>query len=286
MGGWRRKIRNHLVLMRPINIAMVGAAVIVGEVVALHRLPGHLEALLGFFTGLFISASSMVLNDCFDVEVDRINEPGRPLPSGEVNLQAAFASALLWASLGLLSSIFLGPSNFIIASTFWVIAIVYNWRGKEAGLLGNLMVSTSVAIPYIYGGVAVEEGIDGVIIIFFLTSLLANMGREVAKGIVDLEGDRMKGLRTVATSHGIEAASKLSSLFLLAAIVFSWLPSILAWLGSVYTALILTADVAIAYPACKILLNGGREEARRVKDEMLVGMLLGLIAFLVGSVAS
>ena len=40
---------------------------------------------LGFVTGFAICAFSMVVNDYYDIEVDRVNQPTRPLPSGQVS---------------------------------------------------------------------------------------------------------------------------------------------------------------------------------------------------------
>jgi len=59
-----------------------GICVVAGEMLALGRLPTVAEALLGFLTGFFISGSAMISNDYFDLGVDRINRPERPLPSG------------------------------------------------------------------------------------------------------------------------------------------------------------------------------------------------------------
>ena len=69
-------------ILRPVNCAMIGFAVIVGIFVSKPQTL-HLESLvLGFVTGFAICAYSMVINDYYDIEVDRVNQPSRPLPSG------------------------------------------------------------------------------------------------------------------------------------------------------------------------------------------------------------
>ncbi|MFQ5711203.1 MAG: UbiA family prenyltransferase [Candidatus Geothermarchaeales archaeon] len=282
MNAIAQKIRDHASLMRPINSTAIGMAVIAGEIVALGVLPAPKEAMLGFLTGFFVSSSSMVFNDYFDVEVDRVNAPNRPLPSGRMHLREALTAGFSWASMGILCSIFLGPVNLLIAVVFWAVAILYNSLGKATGLMGNFMVSVSVAIPYVFGGAAVGRPLDSVIVMFFSISLLANMGREVAKGIMDVEGDAARGIKTVALRHGVSMASKLTSIFLFASIILSWLPYVFGWLGIPYLIFIAVADVVIAHSGIRVLSKRGSKEIGSIKAEILVGMFLGLLAFIAG----
>ena len=62
-----------------------GVCVIVGELLASGKLPAAREMVLGFLSVFFISAASLILNDYFDIESDRINTPERPLPAGLVS---------------------------------------------------------------------------------------------------------------------------------------------------------------------------------------------------------
>ena len=87
-------LRAYFSILRPVNCAMIGFAVIVGIFVS--KPPSlHLDSLaLGFVTGFAICAYSMVINDYYDIEVDRVNQPGRPLPSGAISPGGATALAL------------------------------------------------------------------------------------------------------------------------------------------------------------------------------------------------
>ena len=80
-----------LSLIRPANSVLVGFAVIVGIAVTsknYHEI-FTLTSLLGFLTGFFISSFSMVSNDIYDLEVDRVNQPTRPIPSSKVTVGQA-----------------------------------------------------------------------------------------------------------------------------------------------------------------------------------------------------
>ncbi|MCW3981515.1 MAG: UbiA family prenyltransferase, partial [Candidatus Bathyarchaeota archaeon] len=90
-------------LIRPANCALIGLAVVVGAALAdkeaLLEQPQNL--VLGFLTGFFLTASAMAINDFYDREIDAINEPRRPIPSGAVSPNEALVLALALAFAGL-----------------------------------------------------------------------------------------------------------------------------------------------------------------------------------------
>ncbi|NTU97790.1 MAG: UbiA family prenyltransferase, partial [Chlorobiaceae bacterium] len=61
-----------------------GACVLLAELLALGGFPSPVQAVCGFLSFFCISATALILNDCFDIETDRINAPSRPLPAGLV----------------------------------------------------------------------------------------------------------------------------------------------------------------------------------------------------------
>ena len=86
-------------LFRPELPFAAGVTVLMGEIVALGGLPSAREALLGFTCAFLLSASALILNDVFDLEVDRVNAPERPIPSGAVTV---------WEAIGLSVPVTLG----------------------------------------------------------------------------------------------------------------------------------------------------------------------------------
>src|SRR5512133_3104125 len=81
----QRKILGLLRLFRFELPFTAGVCVILGELLALGKLPPAKLGILGFLSVFFISATSLILNDYFDFEIDKINAPERPLPSGLVS---------------------------------------------------------------------------------------------------------------------------------------------------------------------------------------------------------
>src|SRR6266487_6667877 len=84
------RLNAYLTLIRPPNTVMIGLAVIIGEAIAVApQLPGIQVAIFGFLTASLMMAGTMVANDVYDVEIDKVNGPQRPLPSGTVKTRDA-----------------------------------------------------------------------------------------------------------------------------------------------------------------------------------------------------
>src|SRR5260370_19732337 len=103
-----------------------------------------------------------------------------------------------------------------------VLMAYYNTRGKKTGLLGNAVVSLNVALPFFFGGLAVNS-LRPLLFIFFLLAFLANTAREVAKGLADVSGDSSKRIMTVAVTQEPQSASQLAASFFRAALLLDFL---------------------------------------------------------------
>jgi geranylgeranylglycerol-phosphate geranylgeranyltransferase len=272
-------------LMRPVNSLMVGFAVIVGAVIGggAGLLGSPVDLVLAFFTGFTLTGSAMAINDYYDRETDAINEPARPIPSGAVKPKEALILFILLTALGLASSWETGLGSLVIAASAWFVAVVYSTVGKRTGLPGNLMVSSCIALPFLYGGVTVGGSALKASLLFAVIAFLANTGREVTKGIVDLEGDRSSGVATVAVSRGPPAAAWLSALCYVSSVVFSLAPPYLGLVSLWYVPFVVVTDVGLLYLSLSLVRDPSRENSRRVKNLVRMLMVSGLFGFLAGS---
>jgi geranylgeranylglycerol-phosphate geranylgeranyltransferase len=260
---------------------MIGFAVIVGEFISSSAVPTT-AALYGFMAGFLLLAASMILNDYFDREIDAINEPSRPLPSGSVKNHEALSFALILGSLGLLAASKTGVPTLIIAIFSLAIMISYNARIKKTGLLGNVFVSMNVAVPFIYGGFAVAKP-NWTVTIFALLAFLSSVGREVVKGISDVPGDTSRGVRSIAATKGNSIAARYGAAFFLSAVALSVLPLLLGWVTYLYIPLVIICDVGFLLTSYSILSNPTPRSAKRNKKYVLLWMTFGLLAFLMGT---
>ena len=272
-----------MLLTRPVNSIMVGFAVIVGISVSAPNQLLSVPTLLGFLTGFLISSYSMIVNDCYDLEVDRINSPDRPLASGRIHPRTAGVFAGIMLTLGLISSILIGLDTFIIASVFAAIAWIYNYQGKKQMLLGNMMVAASVAIPYIYGGATVGMIEDLLLWFLALTSFLAATGREIIKTIADVNGDAARQVKSIARVYGSRIAAYAGAFFFLGAVASTVIPILVGEVGIVFTVLILIPDILFIYAAVRIIMDYSKLKALQIKKLALIGMIIGMLIFIIGA---
>jgi geranylgeranylglycerol-phosphate geranylgeranyltransferase len=276
------KIGDYIQIIRPLNCFMMGFAVLVGIIIATNsftvftRIPS--KVLLGFMTGFLLTGSSMVINDYIDVEIDRINEPDRPIPSGRISRKSALVYSIILGVLGILSSLFINIQSFVIAFVAFLVAISYNAWGKKTGLIGNMMVSFTVMIPLLFGS-TIAEVLSDRIIVFSIIIFLANTGREITKGIVDIAGDRVRKVMTLAVKYGGRTAAEYAFSFYLAAVILSFLPYLLGFSGVIYLVLVVIVDIIIVLSGLELLRHPNKLKAAKVKRRVLYAMLLGLIAF-------
>ncbi|MDH5807166.1 MAG: UbiA family prenyltransferase [Candidatus Methanomethylicaceae archaeon] len=279
-----KSIHDYIILIRPINSIMMGLAVIVGEITTINNIPKINDLIFGFLVGFFLTAKSMVLNDIVDIEIDKINAPNRPLPSGRISIESAKNYAIILIILGIFFSYIISINALLLAISAFSISIIYNFKGKKTGFIGNLMVAYCVAIPFLFGGIVVSNTINEKILIFFILALLTTTGREIIKGIADVEGDKIKGIKTLALKYGERKAAIIAIIFYLIAVAITPIPIIKNIVGFWYILLIIIVDFGFIYSSIKIMKKQNKETALEVKKESLFWMLIALLAFLIDGI--
>jgi len=278
------KIVGLIQLIRPINCAVMGVAVLVGMIVAAQTfLPDGKTALLGFITGFTFLAAANAVNDYYDRNIDAVNEPNRPIPTGVIQPKEALSYVFILSAIGFLTAFLTNIQCLAIAIVAWFLSMYYAMMGKRTGVFGNLIVSTCVALPFIYGGFAVESELSLILILFAAMAFFSTIGREITKGIVDFEGDKLQSVKTVAVLYGSRTAAATAAFFYIVAIVLSLFPWVLDKVSAWYLPLVILADVGFILSSVFLLRNYSRENARTVKRMVLVCMVTGLLAFIAGT---
>jgi len=286
-----KQLIGYIRLMRIINSVMMGIAVIVAavltEINVIHG--GYMPNLFfGFLTGFFLTAASMVINDYYDREIDAINEPTRPIPSNLVKPRNALVFAAILTILGLTAGLLTSKTArlecFLTALIFWLISVVYATFGKKTGFPGNLLVSACVSAPFIYGSLATVGAVRGRIWVFVAMVFLSNTGREITKGIVDVQGDKVQNVKTLAVLFGEQKAAKVAALFYILAVALTPIPPLLNMVSFWFIPLVTVTDLGLVTSSLKLLKDYTRENAKKVKNQVLGWFLTGLLAFIAGSV--
>lgn len=271
-------------LIRPELPFAAGICVMIGEIIAFGGFPSFPKLLLGFMWGFFLSSPAMIINDYFDIEVDKINSPNRPLPSGLIQPAAAIVLAVITTLIGMAVSAFIGRTAVLLYIIFWLVGFLYNWKLKEMGLLGNLLVSSSVAITFILGGIVVGEPWNQTIWILSLMVFLFDLGEEIAADAMDIEGDKKRNIKSIAILIGKKNALRISATLFVLMIIVSFLPVLWNLLGTSYFIIISITDIIIFFFIVKLLKSQTIEDGRSSIRGMYLCGLLGMIAIIIGNV--
>jgi geranylgeranylglycerol-phosphate geranylgeranyltransferase len=266
-------------IIRPLNCLMAGIAVLIGAAVASGDL-FTASTFLGFIVAFIAAGAGFIINDYFDFDIDSINKPARPLPSGKISLEWAHRLALLLFGAGILLSVFINALALIIAVFNSLLLYMYGRKIKKAGgIEKNLTVSYLVASPFLFGG-AVALNITPTLYLVLLAGL-ANTSREIVKDIEDFEGDRLFAA-TLPQKIGFDKSAKLAQGFMLAALLLSPLPYITGTLGKYYLFFVSIANVLFLVSSA-FLRNITVQNAKKTQRFIKLGMFLALVAFLVGT---
>jgi len=176
---------------------------------------------------LLIMCSSMILNDLFDRKVDKINNPTRPLITGEITIQEAFLSSVGLLGLAEYLSYSFLPSSLQLITQFSIIhIIVYTPFLKKILFIKNLACASIISFSVYFAGLAssmvyipTHENFK-LFSLFFILVFLGSLYNELLLDMCDFKGDRSNGIVTVPVAFGNHVSWVLSSILINTNILF------------------------------------------------------------------
>ncbi|PDV99091.1 UbiA family prenyltransferase [Candidatus Chloroploca asiatica] len=279
-----QKMKGALQLFRPELPLAAGLCVVIGQVVALGSLPALSLVGLGFGCGFLLSASALITNDYFDLEVDRINAPQRPLPSGLLTPFEVMALGLATALLGLGAAWILGAVAFGVSVLIWLLGFAYNAKFKATGLWGNLMVSTSVGSTFLLGGISVGQMWHPAIWVLAGITFCFDLAEEIAGDAMDAEGDQSLGSRSIALVYGRATALRVAAMLFGVVVVVTLLVVVLGNLLLQQVLTILVTNLLIIFFVVRLLRSQTPAEGRQAMRGLYLSGSLGLFVFLLAMV--
>jgi geranylgeranylglycerol-phosphate geranylgeranyltransferase len=284
-------VRTYLELMRFGNCLMAGFAAVIGALIAFNILtsdaPGSYnpEKFPFFYSGLIfltvfvIAGAGNTINDYFDVRIDSINRPERPIPSGRVKLKEALYFSYILFALGTILAFWINSICGFIALFNSLLLILYAKTLKGTPLLGNLSIGYLTGSSFLFGAsVFGFEGLKALFVLFLLAAL-AITAREIIKDIEDMEGDKMEGADTLPLLVGAKKASYLAVFIGFLAVILSPLPYLMSILGLRYLYLVLLADLGFFAAIYQILVRNNPTKSSKM---FKIAMFFALIAFIAG----
>ncbi|OUS16019.1 prenyltransferase [Nonlabens dokdonensis] len=183
-----------------------------------------------------LTASGNVINDIYDVEIDRINKPEKLLVTKSISEKNAFyiymALTVIAVGAGFILSNSIGKP--ILSSVFIAVAFIlylYASSLKAMLLVGNIIISLLVALVILITGIfelfpsitpetqTAFKFLLERLLEFALMAFSINLAREWVKDCEDVNGDKAGGRNTIAILLGRSRAAKVISIFILAIVI-------------------------------------------------------------------
>lgn len=197
-----------------------------------HALHGWEFALFALAT-LCIAAAGYIINDYFDVDIDRINKPDNMVIGNFFVRGEAFRLHLVFNGVGialgflvawLAGNVKLGFIFAVIAGLLWFYAKTF----KKVFLLGNLLVAILTALTVLVTvifetnlfysadllAITANKEVMTPALAYALFALLITLIREIIKDMQDVEGDREYGCNTISVVLGVQKAKWFATLFI------------------------------------------------------------------------
>lgn len=168
-------------------------------------------------SGPLLTGYTQTLNDFYDREIDAINEPYRPIPSGAISIPQVVTQILVLLVAGIALAYGLDtwaghefPTITVLAIGGSFISYIYSappLKLKQNGWLGNYALGASyIALPW-WAGHALFGDLNPTIVVLTLIYSFAGLGIAVVNDFKSVEGDRQLGLKSLPVMFGIGTAA-------------------------------------------------------------------------------
>jgi 4-hydroxybenzoate polyprenyltransferase len=193
---------------------------------------GHFDFALLVLSTLLIAAGGYVINDYFDVEVDKVNKPGRTVVGKSLTHHSAYFYYWILTITGVLIGFYLSyrVKYFMLGFIFIAIAMMlwfYSAQYKKTAFWGNFVISLLsamvVLIVWLFEFFALRanpinyteamkqlELISVIVAAYAIFAFLVSMIREIVKDVEDLEGDNAAGYKTLPAAIGIKGTKRFA----------------------------------------------------------------------------
>jgi chlorophyll/bacteriochlorophyll a synthase len=264
-----------------------GCGVVSSGLPAASRWPVVIAGLL--LAGPLVCATSQAVNDWYDREVDAINEPRRPIPSGRIPGRWGYYIAIAWTLLSLVVASALGPWVFGAAIFGLILAWIYSappMRLKNNGWWGNTACALCYeGLPWFTGAAVMAAAAPSwrIVAIAALYSIGAH-GIMTLNDFKSIEGDRRMGIESIPVLLGSESAAQFACVVMAAPQVIVII--LLSWWGHPFHAAIVGVSLAVQLVLMERLIESPRALAPWYNATgvtlYVLGMLVSAFALRIG----
>jgi len=275
------KILAYFKISRPINFLITFSSIIVASIICIEGDYSITKILLAAFSGGLTASAGNIINDYFDINIDRINRPQRVLPKGKLNLNEALFFYIVLTILSFLISFLISINAFLIVFVSSILLFFYSYRVKRTLLLGNFLVAFLTGLAFIYGGIAVDNIRSAIVPAFF--ALCINFIREIVKDMEDIEGDKSEGINTFPLIYGTSKAKKVILISTIILILLTSYPFVMSLYKIEYFIFVMViVNPILVYVIKSIFENDSTKNLNKLSILLKLDMVFGLAAIYFG----
>ncbi len=268
-------------MSRPANLLISFLSVLAAGFISVSGNFPIFSALLASLAATLVTAGGNIINDIYDIEIDKINRPDRILPQGKITVKEAWNAYFLLNFAAVIFAAFVNYYAFIIVLLSCGVVYLYSARLKKIPLVGNLTVAFMTGLAFIYGAVSVGDWEDGIIPAIF--AFVINLIREVVKDIEDIKGDSAAGVITYPQKYGIKKSVYLTVALSVFLIIITTVPFILHLYKIEYFIIVmLSVDVILVSFIKSMLQEDVLPELKSGSLKLKIAMVFGLLAIYMG----
>ena len=233
-----------------------------------------------------LSSAGFAINDYYDLELDVKAHRDRPLPAGELRKQAALRVAIIFFSIVMLISIFVGKRALVLTTADMSLLILYSAYLKGSGKIDFLgVIITGLLCASIFlSGWAVGAKVSTMFFPMVL-SFLFIVGREIILDMRDVKSDKSFGMKTIPALIGNRRAAILSAILFAMFVILSPMPYIAQTAGVIYLVGIGIVDGLVTLAFWKLLRDSSRRGIVRAVNLTKLCFIIGVFAVALGPVA-
>ena len=274
------KIYVFLKLIRPLNVIIAGISVVIGATVA-SQVIFWWKMLFAVISAGLIAGAGNTINDYFDLEIDRINKPQRPLPRGEIRPRTAVLFSVFLFLVGINLSILINPVAVIISVLVSLCLIAYSWSFKKKLLIGNLTVAFISSLAFVYGGIITKD--YRLSLVPAALSFFFHLGREILKDLEDFKGDSTYGAKTLAVVKGEKFALVIVSIIFAILSILIFVPFVFGLFSVIYLVVgLLGVILILSYVVYSMWRDSSVKNLGKLNTLLKISMCFGLLALFLG----